>query len=122
MRISHRILAFAGVLLFVPALALASVPAGQAKPKTAAKTAAKAATHSTNGIIQSVTDTSLVIAKTAKATKTETFVLNASTVKKGDLAIGARVGVRYMSEGGQNVATAVTATKAKGKTFSKSSR
>jgi hypothetical protein len=114
MRAFQKTLALVGAVLLVPALAMAAVTTPAQKPKTAAKTAAKAATHSTRGVVQSVDDTTLVIARTAKATKTETFVINASTVKKGTIAAGARVGVRYRADGGQNVATAVTVT-AKGK-------
>lgn len=113
MRITRNILTFVGALLLVPALAFAAVHTPAQTPKAAAKAAAKAATHSTSGIVQSQTATSLVIAKNAKAAKaakTETFVLNATTVTKGDVVVGARVGVRYVAEGGQNVATAVTAT------------
>ncbi len=123
MRMTQKTLAFVGALLLVPALAMAqTAPAKPVqKPKAAAKASAKAATHSTSGVVQSMTDSSLVIAKTAKATKTETFVVNATTVKKGDIAVGSRVGVRYLSEGGQNVATAVTASKGK-KTSPKSSK
>ena len=131
MRMTRNTFAFVGALLLVPALALAAPQATAAKttdqkPKAAAKAAVKAATHSTTGVVQSVTDTSLVITKTgknAKTTATETFVLNGTTVKKGDLVAGAKVGVRYIADGGQNVATAVTATaKGKGKDIPKSSR
>jgi hypothetical protein len=101
--------AFVGALLLVPALAMAAVTA---------------ATHATKGIVKSVDDASLVITKSAKATKTLTFVLNATTVKKGDLAAGARVEVRYRAEGAQNIATAVTAwaPKGKGNSLPKSSK
>ena len=124
MRMNRNILAFVGALVLLPSLVLAATQTAAAsqKPKAAAKAATKAATHSTTGTVQSLTDTSLVISKAGKGktTATETFVLNATTVKKGEVVAGARVGVRYMSEGGQNVATAVTVTaKGKGKTNSK---
>jgi hypothetical protein len=129
MRMTRTTFAFVGALLLVPALALAAPQATAAKtdqkPKAATKAAAKAATHSTTGVVQSVTDTSLVIAKAGKGktAATETFVLNGTTVKKGDVVVGAKVGVRYIADGGQNVATAVTATaKGKGKDIPKSSR
>lgn len=114
MRMNRNILAFVGALALVPALALAATQtvAASQKPKAAAKAATKAATHSTSGTVQSLSDTSLVIVRAGKGkTKaTETFLLNATTVKKGDVVVGARVGVRYVSDGGQNVATAVTVT------------
>jgi len=95
-------LLFAGIVLVAPALTLAS-----------AQTPPKAATHSTSGVVQSFTDTSLVIARVGKGTKnsaTEAFVINGTTVKNGSVVVGAKVGVRYVTEGGKNVATAVTVT------------
>ena len=108
MKINGKTLAFVGALLIVPALALA-----QTKP---------AATHATNGIIKSADATSLVIAKTAKDTKTTTFTLNAATVTKGTLTPGSRVEVRYRKDGTENIATAVTATVAKVKSSPKSGK
>ena len=110
MRIARVLMAVCGVLL-IPALTLAS-PAASQKPKDAARVtkAAKPATHSTSGVVKSVDGTTLVVAKNAKAAATETFTLNADTVRKGDLQVGARVGVRYTTDGGRNVATAVTVT------------
>ena len=126
MRMNKGTFALVGALLLVPALAMAA-QTGAAKTAPAPKaktTTVAAATHSTSGIVKSVDATSLVITKTAKATKTLTFVLNATTVKKGDLAAGARVEVRYRAEGKQNIATAVTASapKDKGKGLPKSSK
>jgi hypothetical protein len=124
MRISKHLIGFLATLLLVPAVAGAqtSATAPAQKPKAAAKAAAKAATHSTSGVIKSVDGTTLVIAKTAKAAKTDTFVLNAETITKGDLVVGGHVGVRYTTEGGQNIATAVTVTaKGKNKRFPTSS-
>ena len=57
--------------------------------------------------------TTLVIAKSAAATKTQTFVLTPSTASKGDIKAGARVEVRYRAEGSKNIATAVTASPVK---------
>ena len=122
MKINGKTRVFIGALALVPALALAQAKPAPAAPKTAAKTAVAAptmtvatapakpaATHATNGIVKSADATSLIITKTAKDTKAETFVLNAATVTKGTLAPGARVAVRYRTEGTQNIATAVTA-------------
>lgn len=116
MRLKRFTLTAVGALLLAPALVFAApqttAAAKQTSTKTAAKTA-KPATHSTSGVIRSSDASSLVIAKTDKATKTETFVLNTATVKKGDLAPGAKVAVRYTTEGGQNIATAVTVSAVK---------
>ena len=135
MRMTRKTLAFVGALLLVPALALAAPQATVAKtdqkPKAASKSAVKAATHSTTGVVQSVSDTSeRRVWRSASpggarpaSFGTATFVLNSSTVKKGELVVGAKVGVRYIADGGQNVATAVTTTaKGKGKDIPKSSR
>lgn len=115
MKINTKTIAFIGAIALVPALAFAQAKSAPATPKTAQKGAAltsapakPAATHATNGVIKSSDATSLVITKTAKDTKTTTFVLNAATVTKGTLTAGARVEVRYRAEGGQNIATAVT--------------
>ena len=98
----------AGMLMAVPALALASqastpkASASQTKP--AAKSAAPAA-KATTGVVKSSDASSLVITKG----KTDmTFVVNSSTQTKGDLKTGANVQVRYKTEGKQNIATAVT--------------
>jgi hypothetical protein len=116
MRISLRIAALIGIVLLVPAVSVASAQTAPAqKPKAEAKAAAKAATHSTSGIIKSIDASTLVIAKNAKATTTETFQLTASTARKGDPVVGGKISIRYTTESGQNVATAITATaKSKG--------
>jgi len=96
---SQVTLLFIGLLL-TPALAVA-LPQSKAK----------AATHSTSGVVQSVNDTTLVVAKVGKnagKNATETFQLNTATVKHGEVVVGAKVGVRYVTDGGQNVATAIT--------------
>ena len=97
-------------LVLVPTLTWAQ-PQGATtaaqKPKAATKPA-KAATHSTSGVIRAIDGTSLVIAKNAKATATETFEMTSDTARKGDLVVGAKVGVRYTIASGHNVATAVS--------------
>jgi len=121
MRRTLTALSFIAALVLVPALShAAQTKPAPAKTDKAAPSAPAAATHATSGVVKSTTATSLVIAKTATATKTETFVLNPSTSRKGDLAVGARVEVRYRAEGGQNIATAVTASAPKGKGTPKS--
>ena len=123
MRTIRNTAVLAGLLVAIPALSLASTQAAsQSKPAapkpsavsqsaTPAKPApAKAAvTHATSGVVKSSDATSLVITKASGKEKEMTFVLNASTRHKGEIAPGASVDVRYQVEGGQNVATAVTA-------------
>jgi len=112
MKINIKTLALVAAIALVPAFAVAQT---KTAPKAPAKTVSTkpAATHATNGIVKSSDATSLVITKTAKDTKTETFVVNAATVTKGAVAPGARVEVRYRTEGSQMIATAVTARAAK---------
>src|SRR4030095_6667269 len=92
------------VALAVPMAAFASQDAK--KPAAAAKKTAAVATHSTAGTVKSISDTSLVITKGAgKAAKDETFTVNASTKKEGDIATGAKVTVAYTTSGKELTAT-----------------
>ena len=116
MKISMKTIAFVGALALVPAFAFAQA---KTAPKAAAKTAATApakpaATHATNGVVKSSDATSLVITGTGKNAKTTSFTVNAATVTKGTIAPGARVSVRYRTEGTENIATAVTVNGKKG--------
>jgi hypothetical protein len=81
---------------------------GSQKPTPKPTPAAAAASHSTTGTVKSVDGTSLVITRASGTPKEMTFVLNDSTQKKGAIATGAAVDVRYKTEGKSNVATAVT--------------
>ena len=83
-----------------------------AAPVSAAKPAA-AASHSVKGVVKSIDASSLVITKSGKAGGDMTFTLNADTKRDGAPAVGSPVSVRYRSEGGAMVATAVTAQPAK---------
>ena len=89
-------------LVLTPAFGFAQTPKPTPKPASAP------ASHSTTGTVKSVDATSLVITKASGTPKEMTFVLNDSTQKKGTLATGAAVEVRYKAEGKSNVATAVT--------------
>jgi hypothetical protein len=83
-----------------------------AAPVSAAKPAA-AASHSVKGVVKSIDASSLVITKSGKAGGDMTFTLNADTKRDGAPAVGSPVSVRYRSEGGAMVATAVTAQPAR---------
>ena len=106
-------LALSGALAAVPMMALAAPQAASSPSKSSSKSAPKPATHATAGTVKSVDATSLVITKPGAKPSDMTFVLNSTTEKKGDLAAGASVQVRYTTEGKQNVATAVTVQKKK---------
>ena len=95
----------------------ASAPATQTPAKAApAKKAAAVAKHTTSGVVKSASDSSLVI---TKGGKDQTFVVNASTEKKGTVEAGAHVSVHYTMDGTNMVATAITAAPAKAAAKSK---
>ena len=99
------------VALAVPVAAFAA----QADAKKPAKKehAAAVASHTTAGTVKSSSDTSLVITKgSGKNAKDETFTVNASTKKDGDIATGAHVTVMYTVDGKDMVATSVKAAPA----------
>jgi hypothetical protein len=99
----------AAAVLAVPAMSQAA----QTKPATApaAKTSTKpAATHSAKGVVKSMDATSLVVTEKGKDVS---YVLDASTKKEGDPAVGSTVTVMYKTEGTQHIATDVKAAPAK---------
>ena len=123
-----------GMLVAVPAMALAQTPAqtpatkpaaapatpaakpAATKPVKAKAAAAKAeGVHATKGVVKSVDATSLVISGSGAKAKDMTFVLNAATLKTGTAAVGSTVQVRYKTEDKQNIATAVSVSAAKAK-------
>jgi hypothetical protein len=100
------------VALSVPMAAFASQDAKKSSGKK--EHAAAVATHSTAGTVKSISDTSLVITKGAgKAAKDETFTVNASTKKDGDVASGAKVTVAYTTSGKEMTATSIKVHPAK---------
>ena len=100
----------------VAMLALAgSAFAAQTAPAMAKKAAAPAkpaavSNHTTSGTVKSASDSSLVI---SKGGKDQTFVVNATTEKKGAVEPGAKVSVHYTVSGKDWVATAITVAPAK---------
>ena len=108
MRSRVRALMAVGVLALVPAIAGAAAPARQ--DKAAAKSSqAKPATHSTTGVVKSITDSALVLSHPGKHSADMTFDLNSATQREGTIDTGAQVSVRYRDEGSNHVATAVMA-------------
>ncbi|MEO7189582.1 MAG: hypothetical protein ABI051_00850 [Vicinamibacterales bacterium] len=109
--------AVAALVIAGPAMAFAQTttapkPAVSAPAKKAAPAAA-AAVHATKGVVKSIDDKSLVISKVAGKGPDTTFMVNASTERKGTIAAGTSVDVRYRTEGKDKVATAVTAQEMK---------
>jgi type II secretory pathway component PulC len=88
--------------------------AAQTTPATAKKAAstkpAAVSNHTTSGTVKSASDTALVI---SKGGKDQTFVVNATTEKKGAVETGAHVSVHYTMSGKDMVATAITVAPAK---------
>ena len=90
-------------VLAVPAMSFAA----QTKP---AKKSATAASHSARGVVKSMDATTLVVTEKGKDVS---YVLDPSTKKEGDPAVGSNVTVMYKTEGTQHVATDVKASAAK---------
>ena len=105
-------------LMLAGALATSGAAFAQT-PKPASNAAAKpaaakpAATHSTQGVVKSVDESSLVITKPGKKGSDMTFKLDPSTQKAGSIATGTAVSVRYRMDGSSMVATAVNAEASK---------
>lgn len=102
----------AAAVLAVPAMSLAAQtkPATAPAAKSTAKKAESGATHTAKGVVKSMDATSLVVTEKGKDVS---YVLDASTKKEGDPAVGSNVTVMYKTEGTQHVATEVKASAAK---------
>jgi len=99
------------VLGAVSAAPLAATAAASQKSQATSKPAAshKATTHAAGGVIKSIDGNTLVVSRSGKNGGEMTFVMNDSTERKGTLAVGTTVSVRYHQEGTTNIATAVHA-------------
>jgi Domain of unknown function (DUF5666) len=71
------------------------------------------ATHATKGVVKSIDATSLVITRSARRAKEQTFAVDASTHQVGQVSVGATVEVRYRTQEGHRVATVVSVQEAK---------
>ena len=105
----------AAAVLAVPAMSLAAQtkPAASAKQTAPAQPAAtaKPAVHTAQGVVKSMDASSLVL--TEKSKKDVTFVVDASTKKEGDVAVGSTVHVTYKDDASQHFATDIKAASAK---------
>jgi hypothetical protein len=109
----------AALLLIAPAIGASAqttsaTPGGGAGAPRHAVSTAQLATHSTRGVVETVDAARLVI-RDPRHTRQTTFVLNAQTERQGRLAAGVNVTVRYRTEKGANVATAVVVEPARAK-------
>jgi hypothetical protein len=115
MRHACTTLILAGALLAAPMAAFAATQAGQPTTKPATKPSAKseakaskpaAPTHTASGVVRSIDENTLVIMPAGKKTEMR-FMLNSSTHREGNPAVGSSVSVRYHDEGQNHVATAI---------------
>jgi hypothetical protein len=94
-----------------------STPATQSTPSTSShkssmhnSTARASQMHKASGKIVSINDTTLVLDQKVKGKEQqETYTLNSSTKRTGNLQPGARATVHYQSESNSMVATSVSA-------------
>jgi hypothetical protein len=66
------------------------------------------ATHATKGVVKSIDATSLVIARSGRRTKEQTFAMDQTTHQVGPVVVGATVEVRYRTEQGRRLASVVS--------------
>jgi hypothetical protein len=107
--------ALAVALSAAPAIAFAAKQTPPAPASSAKHTASKpaVATKSTTGVVKSIDATSLVISHQGKKGAEETFTLDPSTQKEGNIQVGTTVSVHYKTEGKSKMATAVMAQQPK---------
>ena len=107
--------ALAAALSVAPVIAFAAAqttpPAASSAKHPAAKPAV--ATKSTSGVVKSMDATTLVITHQGKKAVEETFTLDPSTQKEGNVQVGATVSVHYKTEGKTKMATAIMAQQPK---------
>ena len=117
-----------GILTLVP---LAGVPAGQSVTSTEraaepSQSKTPVPNHALSGVVKSLDATTLVLTRAGKNLDELTFVVNRTTQREGPIDVGARVQVRFRTEGRTLIATAIRATapkpRPKGKTLHESSR
>ena len=98
-----------------PAIAFAAKQTTPAPSSAAKHPASKpaVATKSTTGVVKSIDATSLVISHQGKKGAEETFTLDPSTQKEGNIQVGTTVSVHYKTEGKSKMATAVMAQQPK---------
>ena len=99
------------VVIVIGALALTPTVGFAQAAKSTAKAAhnAKPASHSTSGVVKSITDTTMVVTRPDTRGGEIAFALNASTHRDGAIDVGAPVSIRYRDDAGAHVATAITA-------------
>jgi hypothetical protein len=79
---------------------------------TAQATSTAVATHATKGVVKSIDSNSLVITRSTRRMKEQTFAIDGSTRQVGKLTVGATVEIRYRTQDGHRVATVVSVQEA----------
>ena len=112
MRKMMQAAAVIAVLVTAPTIAFgfSQTPAPPAKHAAAKPSVA---TKSTTGVVKSMDATTLVLSRQGKKDGDETFTLNPSTQKEGNVQVGSTVSVHYKAEGKTKVATAIMAQEPK---------
>jgi hypothetical protein len=100
-----------GILTVVP---LAGVPPGQSVTSTgqaaqSSQSKAPVPNHALSGVVKSLDASRLVITRGSKNLDELTFVLNQTTQREGPIDVGAKVQVRFRTEGRTLIATAILA-------------
>lgn len=102
-----RLAALVAIMTALPAAGFAQTTAASSKAAKPAK-AAKVVTMTATGVVKSFDATSVVIARSNAQGPQETFQLTSSTTRKGKLAVGDVVSLRYLEASGQKTATSLT--------------
>ena len=66
------------------------------------------ALHATKGVVKSIDATTLVITRSTRRTKEQTFAMDGSTRQVGQVTVGATVEIRYRTEDGHRLAIVVS--------------
>jgi hypothetical protein len=89
---------------------LAGPPSAQGRAANPPQVSAAVPDHSVSGVVKFVDRTRLVITRAGKTPVEMTFTVNASTLREGVIAVGAKVQVRFRGDEHPAIATAILAT------------
>jgi hypothetical protein len=105
--------ALAALLSVLAAPALLAQGHASSAPPPASQAPAPVPDHSVSGVVKFMDRSRLVITRAGKIPVEMTFALNASTLREGLIAVGAKVQVRFRGDEHPAVATAILATGAR---------
>jgi len=114
MSFSRTLVGLAAALLMAGVTLAAPASTKQATDANANSSMTKSTTHHEWGVVESMTDTDLMLTHTHKGkTETSTFKLDPNTKKMGTIDKGSHVEVFYKNQNGEHVATEVKMAKSK---------